>query len=104
EDAVLAMAPTSSTWVAATRLDVGKLISDVRAGAAGVHPEAAKQGDEAAAQINSVLGLDVQKDLLGPLGDQWMPFNSADAGRGGNMGGARGARGIRFWRTRIFRG
>jgi prepilin-type processing-associated H-X9-DG protein len=82
DDAVLASAPKSATWVAATRLDVGGLISGVRAGVAGVVPEGAKQVDEALAQINRVLGLDVQKDLIGTLGDQWMAFNSAETGRG----------------------
>jgi prepilin-type processing-associated H-X9-DG protein len=81
-DDLLKMAPRSSSWVAASRLDLAKLVSDVRGAVSRLQPEAARNVDEAFGEINKAIGLDVQKDLLGALGDQWLAFNSDQTGHG----------------------
>jgi hypothetical protein len=81
-DDLLKRAPQSSSWVAASRWDLAKMLADVRNTTARLQPEAAKNVDEVIRNINSALGLDLQKDLLGSMGDQWLAFNSDETGHG----------------------
>jgi prepilin-type processing-associated H-X9-DG protein len=81
-DDLLKMAPKSSSWVAASRLDLAKLVSDVRNAVSRMDANAARQVEEVVGQVNQRLGLDVQKDLLAALGDQWLAFNSDQTGQG----------------------
>jgi prepilin-type processing-associated H-X9-DG protein len=81
-DDLLKMAPRSSSWVAASRLDLAKLLSDARNAVSRMDVNAARHVEEVVVQINQTLGLDVQKDLLASLGDQWLAFNSDQTGHG----------------------
>jgi prepilin-type processing-associated H-X9-DG protein len=81
-DDLLKMAPKSSSWVAASRLDLAKLLTDVRNSVSRMDQNAARHVEEVMGQINQGLGLDVQKDLLAALGDQWLAFNSDQTGHG----------------------
>jgi prepilin-type processing-associated H-X9-DG protein len=81
-DDLLKMAPKSSSWVAASRLDLAKLLTDLRNVVSRMDQNAARQVEEVVGQINQGLGLDVQKDLLAALGDQWLAFNSDQTGHG----------------------
>jgi prepilin-type processing-associated H-X9-DG protein len=81
-DDLLKMAPKSSSWVAASRLDLAKLVSDLRNAVSRMDPNAARHVEEVMGQVNQTLGLDVQKDLLASLGDQWLAFNSDQTGHG----------------------
>jgi hypothetical protein len=79
---LLKRAPRSSSWVAASRWDLAKMLKDVRNATARLQPEASREVEGAIAQVNAALGLDLQKDLLGSMGDQWLAFNSDETGHG----------------------
>jgi prepilin-type processing-associated H-X9-DG protein len=81
-DDLLKMAPRSSSWVAASRLDLAKLLADVRNTVARLQPEAARNVEEVIGQVNQAVGMDLQKDVLASLGDQWLAFNSDQTGHG----------------------
>jgi prepilin-type processing-associated H-X9-DG protein len=81
-DDLLKLAPQSSSWVAASRLDFARILTDVRNAATRIHPTEAKNVEAGFMEVNQALGVDVQRDLLAPLGDQWLAFNSDQTGRG----------------------
>jgi hypothetical protein len=81
-DDVLKWAPRSSNWVMATRFDFGGLLAGVRGAMARIEPRASKDFEGALGEFTKLTGVDVQKDLLMPLGDQWLAYNSEDTGRG----------------------
>src|SRR5258706_5010370 len=81
-DDLFKLAPQSSSWVAASRLDLAKLVANVRSTVARLEPNAARNVEEEIGQINQAVGIDIQKDLFASLGDQWLAFNSDQTGHG----------------------
>jgi prepilin-type processing-associated H-X9-DG protein len=81
-DDLLKLAPQSSSWVAATRLDLARILRDVRNSISRFDPNASKDVEEALKEIGQAIGVDIQKDLLAALGDQWLAYNSDQTGRG----------------------
>jgi hypothetical protein len=81
-DDLLKLAPAGTTWLTATKLDLAKLLADVRVAIKALDPRAAEQFEQALTQINAVIGMDVQADVLGALGDGWVAFSGPDAARG----------------------
>ncbi len=49
-------------------------------------PETGQQFDQFFAQANAMLGLDIQKDLLNPLGNQWLLYTDRAVGGPGLLG------------------
>ena len=81
-DDLLKRAPQSSNWVAASRVDLAKMMADLRNTVARLQPEASKEVEGMLGQINTAVGFDLQKDFLASMGDQWMAFNSDETGHG----------------------
>jgi prepilin-type processing-associated H-X9-DG protein len=81
-DDVLKLAPRSSNWVATTRFDLAGVLKLVRNVAAQVDPNVSKQVEEVYREVSTAVGMDLQKDVLGALGDEWVAFNSEETGRG----------------------
>jgi hypothetical protein len=81
-DDLLKLAPQSSNWVMATRFDFSAMLSGVRGAIGRIEPRASKDFEGALAEFAKGTGVDIQKDLLMPLGDQWLAYNSDDTGRG----------------------
>jgi len=81
-DDLLKLAPRSANWIAATRLDFAGVLKLVRNGAAQINADASKHVEEVHREISNAIGLDLQKDVLAPLGDEWLAFNSDETGRG----------------------
>lgn len=81
-DDLLKLAPQSSNWVMATRLDLAHVMRDVRNGLARIDPEVSKNFEAGLKAISDGLGINIQKDLFGALGDQWLAYNSDETGHG----------------------
>ncbi|MDB5329816.1 MAG: hypothetical protein JWP03_967 [Phycisphaerales bacterium] len=70
-DEVLKAVPQNATIAAAGRFDVAGFISALRTAVGKVDPNAQQQFDQVLDQANQTVGMDVQKDLLATLGDEW---------------------------------
>lgn len=68
---VFAAIPSSATSAGAWRLSLGRLLAEVRSGLGKVDPNLQAAFDGGMAQVNGALGMDLQKDLLEALGDEW---------------------------------
>jgi prepilin-type processing-associated H-X9-DG protein len=81
-DDLLRLAPRSSNWIAATRLDFANGLKLVRNGAAQIDRAASQHVEDVYREISTAIGMDLQKDVFAPLGDEWLAFNSDETGRG----------------------
>ncbi|HSI33953.1 MAG TPA: hypothetical protein VK986_10240 [Tepidisphaeraceae bacterium] len=81
-DDLLEWAPKGTTWLAATRMDLAEALRLTRVVTSRLAPEQGLQLERAIEQINALVGLDVQKDLLAALGDQWLVYTSEQTGVG----------------------
>lgn len=62
------LAPQSSNWVAASRIDLAKLTGAARNALSRINPNASREVERGLADLNAAVGFDVQKDLLGGVG------------------------------------
>jgi prepilin-type processing-associated H-X9-DG protein len=76
----LKVAPKSSVEVAAGRFNFAGLVGQIRDGIRQFDPNAGDQVDAVLGQISQMLGMDVQKDLLGSLGDEWVGYSDPNTG------------------------
>src|SRR2546423_489883 len=67
---LLKIAPKTSTYLAAGRFNLAGLVGAIREGIGQFSPEARQQIDQGLQQVSQMLGMDIEKDLLGSLGDQ----------------------------------
>lgn len=82
-DDVLGAIPSAATMAGVARLDLGGLFDAVRATVGKIDANAGEQMDEAVAQVNEMLSLDVRQDILEPLGDEWAYYIAPEiTGRG----------------------
>lgn len=81
-DELLERVPGSATMVGAGTCDPAKLIAGIRSTAGQIEPQSTKQIDKALEQFKGMTGLDLQADVLEPLGPQWVAY--ADPSIGGN--------------------
>ncbi len=79
---LLAVVPRTADRVSATRLDLAAGFDALRDAVAQVSPDTGRQVDAALGQVNSRAGINVRRDLLGSLGDQWVTY--ADRSVGGS--------------------
>lgn len=79
DDAMLKAIPADAMAAMAFRLDVGKFYEQVKTSAANVAGEAGKQAFAEIENGAQTLGLPV-KDILSPLGDQWVIYNASSQG------------------------
>jgi prepilin-type processing-associated H-X9-DG protein len=83
---LLKIAPKTSTYVAAGRFNIAGLVAQMREGIGQFSPEARQQMDQGLQQVSQMLGMDVEKDLLGSLGDQWVCYTDPNTGGFGVAG------------------
>jgi prepilin-type processing-associated H-X9-DG protein len=81
-DDILRLIPGSATMFAATTFDAAKLLADIRATAAKLDPAAPGKIEQGLDRFRTMTGVDLQKDVLEPLGPQWAAY--ADPGVAGN--------------------
>jgi hypothetical protein len=70
-DESLAVIPQSATVAGAGRFDLSKLVATIRTGITEFDPEAGQKVDQGLAMVRDQTGLDVERDILAPLGDEW---------------------------------
>lgn len=76
---LLARVPASATYVSAGRIDLAKGAGEVKRIAAAVDPQWGDIVSKAfGAAKMAVFGKDLQDDILEPLGDEWVVYNSPE--------------------------
>ena len=73
-DEILAAIPQTVTTAGAGRFDLAELFDLIHHTAGDVHPDALRQLDGLLAGLSSDSGVDLRKDLLASLGDEWAYF------------------------------
>jgi len=63
--------PQNVTMAGAVYFDAAALVSGIKSAAAQVDPNAGQVVDQVLSQVSQTVGIDVEKDFLGTLGDQW---------------------------------
>lgn len=79
DDAMLKVVPADAMVVAAARLDLAKTYEQIKTSVTNVVGDDAKQGFAQLEQAAEGFGLPV-KDVLGPIGDQWVIYNAQSHG------------------------
>jgi prepilin-type processing-associated H-X9-DG protein len=79
-DEILRAVPKSATLVGAGGFDVAKLVAELRASAVKVDPNAGQVFDQGLSAGSMMLGANIQKDLLEPLGEHWACYCAPSAG------------------------
>lgn len=85
-DATLKLVPKSATMVVATHLDLAKLLDVARTVAGKFAPGGAGPVDAALSMAGVPLGLNVENDLIKPIGDEWVLYASPTVGGNGPLG------------------
>lgn len=70
-DELLKSVPATATWFGASHFDVDRLLTQLRAVAAKIDPNAPAAMDQGLAQARQITGVDLQKDLFAALGQHW---------------------------------
>ena len=83
---LLSVVPQTADRVSASRLDLAASFDAIRGAITQVNPDAAKQVDDGIEQVNQMAGLDVRRDLIGSLGDQWVTYADKTVGGTGVLG------------------
>ena len=83
---LLKVVPQSADSMAAGQFDVDSFVGQVHDVIAQMDNETAEQFDEGLAKFNQVAGLDLRKDFLANLGNQWICYSDKAIGGTGLMG------------------
>jgi prepilin-type processing-associated H-X9-DG protein len=86
DDDLLAQVPQTANRVVAGQFDIGGLVRAIRSAIAQMDPATAQQVDQFSATANAMIGLDIQKDFLDPLGTQWVMYTDRSIGGPGFLG------------------
>jgi len=81
DDAILSAIPMSSTMAGAGRADVSQVLPTIRKTLEDLHPQIAEQVNQMLKSIAQQSDVDIEKDLINSLGDEWAYFT--DPGTGG---------------------
>ena len=82
-DQVLGAIPRTSTMAGAARFDLSHLVSTLRQIANRLDRNASRELDNGLRQLRTQSGVDLEKDILATLGDEWAYFSDpATGGRG----------------------
>jgi hypothetical protein len=79
--------PVTATVAGGMKFDFAKLVTGLRTAIAQVEPEAGRKVDEVLAQASQGIGMDLQKDVLETLGDEWVYYVDPMTGGRGVFGG-----------------
>lgn len=82
-DEILGTIPKTATMAGASRTDLTPLLGTLRETVRVVHPQVADQFDQVLDKITRQSGVDIEKDLIGSLGDQWAYFTDPTIGGSG---------------------
>jgi hypothetical protein len=85
-DAALQAIPASATIAGVVRFDFARLVSTVRGAVKEFNPEVGAQVDAFLEQGRDAIGLDVEKDVLAPLGDEWAYYSDPTSTGKGMLG------------------
>lgn len=82
-DAALKAIPVTATVAGVGRLDLAKLFDGIRDAVKQLDENDVREFDNGIAQLNDMLKLDIRKDFLGSLGDEWSYYIAPEfTGRG----------------------
>ena len=74
KDDIFRAIPPTATMVGVGQFDLARFIAEARTVIGKVDPNAQQQFDQGLQNIHQALGLDVQKDILGPFGPAWASY------------------------------
>lgn len=85
EDA-LKIIPRSSRMAMAASFDIGRLFTEVRNVAGQLDPNARQMFDEGLKEASQQIGIDIERDFVGALGNEWVSYTSPTVGGNGLLG------------------
>jgi len=85
-DDLLKLVPASAPWLAAGRFDAGRAYALVHGVVAKNHPDAVQNFDRDIARASKEMGADLVKDVIEPLGDEWVTYAAPDVAGTGVLG------------------
>ncbi len=83
---LLKRVPVQANYVQAYRFDPVKALEEVQRATSAVDPAWRKQLDDGLQEISKGIDKDIVKDVLEPLGDEWIIYASRDVGGTGFLG------------------
>jgi hypothetical protein len=83
-DNLLAMVPKDAAAFTAWKLDLAKIVTEVRSVISAAEPQARAQFDAGVAQAGNSIGLNIEKELIAPLGEEWISYSAPLSDQGGN--------------------
>lgn len=83
DNAMLAVVPKDAVAFATLKLDPSGIFNEVRAVAAKIDPSATREIDTGLAQANQQLGMDIQKEIIAPFGEDWIIYRAPLSDIGG---------------------
>ncbi|MDY7011795.1 MAG: DUF3352 domain-containing protein, partial [Planctomycetota bacterium] len=78
--AALSDVPADADSVAAINIDPAAVLAEIKRVAVAIEPEAGKQFEEMLSAAGEQIGLDIEKDLLAHMGDQWTLISAPSLG------------------------
>ncbi len=83
-DGILNVIPKNAVSFGTLKLDPHQIFSEIRAAAGKIDPAALDQFDDAVAESNKQTGMNLERDVLAPLGDEWVFYRAPLSDIGGN--------------------
>jgi hypothetical protein len=83
-DRILTMVPKEAAAFSAWKLDFHKAFTEARAAIGKVDVQAQRGFDAGVSDMNRELGIDVEKEFIAPLGDEWVAYRAPLSDEGGN--------------------
>src|SRR5688500_4541363 len=78
--------PKSATWAGVAQFDFAQLLTEARAAAAKIDPQAPKMFDQGMGAAQMMLAMNPQRDLFEPLGPEWAFYLDQNIGGNGLIG------------------
>jgi hypothetical protein len=85
-DAAFAAIPSTATVAGVAKFDAAKFVDTIRGIATDIDPNAGAQIDEGLKQLDEALKMDVRRDFLQALGDEWAYYTDPGTGGRGSLG------------------
>jgi hypothetical protein len=75
-DNALAVVPKDAAAFSASKLDLHKIYTEALSIVGKVDDRAANEIDQHIAEVNQALGVNIERDILAPLGDEWVYYRA----------------------------
>jgi prepilin-type processing-associated H-X9-DG protein len=85
-DDLMKAIPKDATLVAAGGFDLSRVLAEVRAAMKAIDPQAAQQLEKGISAGSLMLGANMEKDLIDPIGPHWAMYCSPSVGGNGLLG------------------